>query len=116
MAKLKTRHEKHVYIIGDVNLASTSTPYAPLQKMYFKSAKATLGTAPAGNGNTVVRIIRNDDTNDVLYTATFGAGSQSVDLDTEAVLNVGDKMSVNISSLADGSGGADLIFKLEYHN
>jgi len=116
MAKLKTRHEKHVYVVGDINLTSTSTPYAPLQKMYFKSAKVTLGNAPAGSGNTVVRIIRNNDTNDILYTATIGAGVSSVNLNTEATLNAGDKMSLNVSSLASGSGGSDLIFKLEYHN
>ena len=116
MAKLKTRHEKHVYIIGDVNLTSTSTPYSPLQKMYFKSAKVTLGNAPAGSGNTVVSIIRNNDANDILYTATIAAGVSSVNLNTEATLNAGDQMSVAVSSLARGSGGSDLIFKLKYHN
>ena len=116
MAKLKTRHEKHVYVVGDISLTSTSTPYSPLQKMYFKSAKVTLGNSPAGSGNTVVRIIRNNDATDILYTATIGAGTNSVNLNTEATLNAGDKMSLNVSSLASGSGGSDLIFKLEYHN
>ena len=108
--------EKHVYLLGTLALTATSTPYKPLQKMYFRQAKATLDTAPSGTGNTVVNLIRNNDTSDVIYTATFTPGSTSVSLNTTAALNAGDNMSLNISSISSGSPGTDLVFKIKYHH
>jgi len=84
--------------------------------MYFKGATVTLGTAPSGNGSTVVNLIRNGDTNDVLYSATFNAGDSSVSVSTEVTLAAGDEMSLNVAQVADTSGGLDLIFSLSYHN
>lgn len=116
MSRLTTRLERHVYIIGELSLLSTSTPFKPLNTMYFKSATITLGTPPSGTGSTVVNLIRNGDTNDVLYSATFNVGDTSVTINTEATLAGGDEMSLNIPQIASTSGGLDLIFSLNYHN
>jgi hypothetical protein len=116
MSRLITRHEKHVYIIGEVSTLSSSTPFKPLQAMFLKGARVTLGTAPSGNGSTVVNLIRNGDTNDVLYSATFDVGDTTVNINTEASLAAGDEMSLNVAQVADTSGGLDLIFSLKYHN
>ena len=116
MSRLITRLERHVYIVGEVTALSSSTPFKPLQTMYFKGATMTLGTAPAGNGSTVVNLIRNGDVNDVLYSATFNAGDTSVSVSTEVTLAAGDEMSLNVAQVADTSGGLDLIFALTYHN
>ena len=116
MSRLITRLEKHVYIIGEVTVLSSSTPFKPLNTMYFKGATATLGTAPSGNGSTVVNLIRNGDANDVIYSATFNAGDTSVSISNEGTLVQGDEISVNVTQVADVSGGLDLIFSLKYHN
>ena len=117
MSFTPTQHqEKHVYSLGTLALTTTSTPYTPLQKMYLREAKATLDTAPSGTGNTVVNLIRNNDANDVIYTATFTPGSTSASITTTATLNAGDSMSLNISSISNGSPGTDLVFKLKYHH
>ena len=108
--------EKHLYVLGTLETTTTSTPYTPLQKMYFTGVTATLNTAPVGSGNTVVKLIRNNDTSNVIYTATFGAGDTSVNISTKAILNAGDSMSLSISSVAGTSAGSDLVFKLTYHN
>lgn len=116
MARLFTRLEKHVYYVGEVNLVESSTPYTPVNTMYFKGARVTLDTAPSGSGSTVVSLIRNGNTQDVIYSVTFAVGETSKTISTEASLTGGDTMSLNVSSVADTSGGSDLIFALEYHN
>lgn len=116
MARLFPRFEKHVYYVGEVNLVDSSTPYTPINTMYFKGARVTLDTAPSGSGSTVVNLIRNGDTQDVIYSVTFAVGESSKTITTEASLSSGDTMSLNISSVASTSGGSDLIFALEYHN
>ena len=108
--------EKHVYVLGNMEVAATTTPYSPLQKIYFTGATATLDVAPTGTGNTVVKLIRNNDLNDVIYTATFTPGATSVSINTKATLNAGDTMSLNISSVSSGSPGTDLVFKLKYYH
>lgn len=116
MTRLKPRFEKHVYMVGEVIELAASTPYRPINTMYFKGATVTLNTAPSGSGNTTVKLIRNSDSNDVIYSATFAVGETSKTISTEATLAAGDTMSLQVSSVADGSGGSDLIFALKYHN
>lgn len=116
MARTFTRLEKHVYYVGQIALVESSTPYTPIQTMYFKGARVTLEGAPQGSGSTVVNLIRNGDTQDIIYSATFGIGETSKSITTEATLAAGDTMSLNVSSVADTSGGSDLVFAIEYHN
>jgi len=116
MARTFQRLEKHVYYVGELLLVESSTPYTPLQTMYFKSARITLDAGPQGAGNTIVSIIRNGNVNDIIYSTSFAAGETSKTLSTEATLNAGDTMSLNVSSVADTSGGSDLVFALEYHH
>jgi hypothetical protein len=116
MARLLTRIEKHVYYVGQLAVTQTSTPFKPNQTMFFKKAVVTLGTTPSGNGGTVVNMIRNDDPNDIIYSATFNAGDLKVTLTSEPVLQEGDSMSLSIPTIADGTAGSDLIFALTFHN
>ena len=116
MARTFPKLEKHVYYVGELSLVESSTPYTPMQTMYFKGARVTLESAPQGTGNTVVNIIRNGDVNDTIYSVTFAVGETLKNVTTEATLNAGDTMSLNISSVADTSGGGDLVFAITYHN
>lgn len=108
--------EKHIYVLGALETTTTSTPYKPVQKMYFTGATVTLNTPPSGSGSTVVKLIRNNDPTNVIYTATFNANDATVNITNSAILNATDSMSLNISSVASTTPGSDLVFKLTYHN
>ena len=116
MAKITPKLERHVYVSGTLTTSSGGTPFYPRQAMYIKSAKATLQVAPSGSGSTVVNLIKNGDASDIVYTATFSAGDTSVSISTEATIAADTKLSVNVSSVAGGSAGTDLIFSFTYHN
>lgn len=116
MARTFPKLEKHVYYVGELLLVESSTPYTPQQTMYFKGASVTLEGGPQGVGTTVINIIRNGNVNDIIYSATFAVGETSKTITTEATLNAQDTMSLNISAVADTSGGSDLVFAITYHN
>lgn len=116
MSRITPKLESHAYIVGEVTRLSSSTPYKPLQTMYLKGGQVSLDQTPEGAGFTTLKLIRNFDPDDVIYTASFEAGDLSVSLTTEAVLAAGDHMSLVVTSVCATYGGADLILSLTYHN
>lgn len=116
MSRITPKLENHAYIIGEVTLISSSTPYQPLHTMYLKGGQVTLDQTPEGVGSTTIKLIRNFDSGDVIYTAAFEAGDSVVSLTGEATLIAGDSMSLIVTSVCATYGGADLILSLTYHN
>ena len=115
MSYLFPRQQRSFYVVGDLSLVSSSTPYLALQELNFTAITFKLGTAPAGSGSTVVNVIKNGDVSDILYSATFNAGDTQVTSTTRTTTSVNDELSINISSLASGYGGADLIIAMDYY-
>ncbi len=110
------RLEKSVYVNGELAVIVSSNGWRVMQDTKIFKMDATLAELPEGAGTTIVRAIRNNDTEDVLYAVEFSAGGSSTLTDTEEhTLSVGDVIQLHIPEVAATSGGQDLLVQFLFH-
>jgi len=106
--------DKQLYYSGELMPLQNSQYWKVLQDVWLLEAHFELQNTPTGAGSTTVKLIKNNDLNNVLYSGIFTAG----DLLKTSTLNVQlsqyDKVSLVIDSVTDGFHGADLVVSIQY--
>ena len=109
--------EKSVYINGDIAVIVSSNSWRLMQDTRILKMEVSIGVLPTGTGSTIVRAIRNNDTEDVLYAVEFTAGGQLILTDTaEKLIDAGDTIQITIPQIADTTSGQDLLIQFLYHS
>lgn len=106
--------DKQLYYVGELFTLTSSQYWKPLEDIYIINVEFELGAAPTGTGQTVVKLIRNNDANDVLYVATFVSGDLTYLYTTNQLISAGDKVSLSISETTTGFHGSDLNVSIQY--
>jgi hypothetical protein len=110
------RLEKSVYVNGAISVIVSSNGWRVMQDTKIFKMDATMAVLPVGAGTTIVRAIKNNDTEDVLYAVEFSAGGATTLTDTEEhTLSAGDVVSLHIPEVAATSGGQDLLVQFLFH-
>lgn len=106
--------DKQVYYIGELFPLNNSQYWKVLKDIWLLEAHFELQNTPTGVGSTTVKLIRNNDLNDVLYSAIFNAGDLLKVSTQNIQLNQYDKVSLAITSVTDGFHGSDLVVSIYY--
>jgi hypothetical protein len=100
--------DKQLVYFGEIQTLSSSQYWKPLRTIYINEVSFELQNTPTGNGSTVFKLIRNNDLNDTLFTATFNPGDLIKSFDANIQIDAYDKVSLAITSVTDGFHGSDL--------
>ena len=106
--------DKQLVYFGEIQTLSSSPPWKPLRNIYINEVSFELQNTPTGNGQTICKLIRNNDLNDTLFTAAFNPGDLVKNFDTNIAVNAYDKVSLAITSVTDGFHGSDLTVSIYY--
>ena len=106
--------DKQLYYIGELMPLNNSQYWKVLKDIYLLEAHFELQNTPTGAGSTTIKLIRNNDLNDVLYSAIFIAGDLTKITTQNISLNQYDKVSLAITSVTDGFHGSDLVVSIYY--
>lgn len=106
--------DKQIHYTGELFLLESSQPWKVLESIYLNEIYFELNNAPSGNGQTVVQLIKNNDLNSVLYTATFQSGDLAYSNTNNVAISTGDKISLAITETTDGFHGSDLLVSIKY--
>ena len=106
--------DKQIHYVGELFLLESSQYWKVLEDIYLNEIYFELNSTPTGTGQTVVKIIKNNDLNSVLYTATFQAGDLSYSNQNNVAISSGDKISLAITETTTGFHGADLTVSIKY--
>jgi len=104
-----------IYYLGELNVLTSSQYWKVLDDIEINEVHFDIASGSSGAGQTVVNLIRDNDVNDVLYSAAFSAGSfLSFVYTGTVVVNKYEKVSLNISSVTDNFHGSDLVVSIKY--
>lgn len=106
--------DKQIHYVGELFLLESSQYWKVLDDIYLNEIYFELNSTPTGTGQTVIKIIKNNDLNSVLYTATFQAGDLSYSNQSNVAITSGDKISLAITETTTGFHGSDLTVSIKY--
>ncbi len=114
---LKTKLEKSVYIPGALEVIVSSNAWRVMQPTTILRADFVIATLPSGAGQTVINIIKNNDSEDIVYTASFNSmSSNTIQVSQDVTLAAGDTLSIVIPEVAATTSGEDLLIQFLYFN
>lgn len=106
--------DKQIHYVGELFLLESSQYWRVLDDIYLNEIRFDIESTPTGSGQTVAKLIKNNDLNSVLYTATFTAGDYSYTNTNNVAISYGDKISLAITETTSGFHGSDLTVSIKY--
>jgi len=106
--------DKQLVYFGEIQTLSSSQPWKPLRNIYINEVSFELQNTPTGSGQTVFKLIRNNDLNDTLFTATFNPGDLVKNFDANIAVDAYDKVSLAITETTTGFHGSDLTVSIYF--
>lgn len=106
--------DKQLVNFGELQVLSSSQYWKPLRNIYINEVLFELQSPPTGTGQTVCKLIRNNNLNDALFTATFSDGDLSRSFNANIPVSAYDKISLSITETTTGFHGSDLQIFIYY--
>ena len=114
------RQQKDLYIKKTLSTQHSTTPWIPKENIKITAIDMTVFTAPAGSGNTTIRVYKDRTLGSeaTLFDGVFSAGetSESTATNYSQTIVAGSRITYSIISEASGSPGVDCLISFTYEN
>ena len=106
--------DKQIYYKGELFTIDSSQYWKVLESIYINEVHFELNAPPNGSGQTVVKLIRNNNVEDTIYQAVFSSGDSVFINQNNILINANDRISLSITETTAGFHGSDLAISIKY--